>query len=255
MAAGGRRRPRRRCRTSRSSWCPATRGTAPAARGRSRPQDASCSLPVETVHGPPSCWSSGSGPARTSGSPPRSTRGAGRGRPRRRLRAVRQPGAAAGRPDPARVAATPSSWTGPGSRSTWPCAGERVAVVSGGDAGVFGMASAVFEAAEDPAYADVRDPGAARASARCRPWPRGPVRRSAATSRCVSLSDRLKPWSVIEQRLRAIAEADLVLAIYNPASRSRHRAGRARPRSCCSSTVRPTPSWSSAATSAARRSR
>ena len=35
------------------------------------------------------------------------------------------------------------------------------------------------------------------------------------------LSDRLKPWAVIEQRLRAVAEADLVLAIYNPASRSR----------------------------------
>jgi precorrin-2 C20-methyltransferase / precorrin-3B C17-methyltransferase len=35
------------------------------------------------------------------------------------------------------------------------------------------------------------------------------------------LSDRLKPWSVIEKRLRAIAEADLVLAIYNPASRTR----------------------------------
>jgi len=37
----------------------------------------------------------------------------------------------------------------------------------------------------------------------------------------VSLSDRLKPWSVIEKRLRAIAGADLVLAIYNPASRTR----------------------------------
>ena len=37
----------------------------------------------------------------------------------------------------------------------------------------------------------------------------------------VSLSDRLKPWSVIERRLRAVAEADLVLAIYNPASRAR----------------------------------
>jgi precorrin-2 C20-methyltransferase / precorrin-3B C17-methyltransferase len=37
----------------------------------------------------------------------------------------------------------------------------------------------------------------------------------------VSLSDRLKPWSVIERRLRAVAEADLVLAIYNPASRTR----------------------------------
>ena len=37
----------------------------------------------------------------------------------------------------------------------------------------------------------------------------------------ISLSDRLKPWSVIERRLRAIAIADLVLVVYNPASRSR----------------------------------
>ncbi len=99
-------------------------------------------------------------------------------------------------------------------------AGERVAVVSGGDAGVFGMAAAVFEAAEDAAYADVSIrvlPGvsavqavAARAGA--------PI---GADFAVVSLSDRLKPWAVVEDRLRAIAEADLVLAIYNPASRSR----------------------------------
>lgn len=99
--------------------------------------------------------------------------------------------------------------------------GERVAVVSGGDAGVFGMAAAVFEAAEsDPAYADVPVrvlPGvsavqavAARAGA--------PIGGDFAV---LSLSDRLKPWPVIERRLRAIAEADLVLAVYNPASRSR----------------------------------
>jgi precorrin-2 C20-methyltransferase / precorrin-3B C17-methyltransferase len=99
-------------------------------------------------------------------------------------------------------------------------AGERVAVVSGGDAGVFGMAAAVFEAAEDPAYADLAIrvlPGvsavqavAARAGA--------PI---GADFAVVSLSDRLKPWAVVERRLRAIAEADLVLTIYNPASRSR----------------------------------
>jgi precorrin-2 C20-methyltransferase/precorrin-3B C17-methyltransferase len=98
--------------------------------------------------------------------------------------------------------------------------GERVAVVSGGDAGIFGMAAAVFEAAEDEAYADVPIrvlPGvsavqavAARAGA--------PIGGDFAV---MSLSDRLKPWSLIEQRLRAVAEADLVLAIYNPASRSR----------------------------------
>ncbi|MEO7352586.1 MAG: precorrin-2 C(20)-methyltransferase, partial [Marmoricola sp.] len=98
--------------------------------------------------------------------------------------------------------------------------GEKVAVVSGGDAGVFGMASAVFEAAADPAYDEVAIrvlPGvsavqsvAARAGA--------PI---GADFAVVSLSDRLKPWSLVERRLRAIAEADLVLAIYNPASRSR----------------------------------
>jgi len=99
-------------------------------------------------------------------------------------------------------------------------AGEKVAVVSGGDAGVFGMAAAVFEAAEDSTYAEVSIrvlPGvsavqavAARAGA--------PIGGDFAV---VSLSDRLKPWAVVERRLRAIAEADLVLAIYNPASRSR----------------------------------
>ena len=45
----------------------------------------------------------------------------------------------------------------------------------------------------------------------------------------VSLSDRLKPWDVIERRLEAIAAADLVLATYNPASRSRtHQVADAR---------------------------
>jgi len=102
--------------------------------------------------------------------------------------------------------------------------GERVAVVSGGDAGVFGMASAVFEAQSiggaDLGYDEVEIrvlPGlsavqavAARAGA--------PIGGDFAV---MSLSDRLKPWPVIETRLRAVAEADLVLAIYNPASRSR----------------------------------
>ncbi|NRQ48640.1 precorrin-2 C(20)-methyltransferase [Aeromicrobium stalagmiti] len=98
--------------------------------------------------------------------------------------------------------------------------GERVAVVSGGDAGIFGMAAAVFEAAEDAAYADVPIrvlPGlsavqvvAARAGA--------PIGGDFAV---MSLSDRLKPWELIEKRMRAVAEADLVLAVYNPRSRSR----------------------------------
>jgi precorrin-2 C20-methyltransferase/precorrin-3B C17-methyltransferase len=106
--------------------------------------------------------------------------------------------------------------------------GERVAVVSGGDAGVFGMAAAVFEAADAGPYEDVQItvlPGltaaqavAARAGA--------PLGGDYAT---LSLSDRLKPWPLIERRLRAIAAADLVLAIYNPGSRGRpHQVADAR---------------------------
>uniref|UniRef100_UPI0025D577B3 precorrin-3B C(17)-methyltransferase n=1 Tax=uncultured Aeromicrobium sp. TaxID=337820 RepID=UPI0025D577B3 len=98
--------------------------------------------------------------------------------------------------------------------------GERVAVVSGGDAGVFGMASAVFEAAEAPEFADVPIrvlPGvsAVQAVAAKAGAPVG------ADFAVVSLSDRLKPWEVVVRRLEHIAQADLVLAVYNPASRSR----------------------------------
>ena len=99
-------------------------------------------------------------------------------------------------------------------------AGQRVAVVSGGDAGVFGMAAAVFEAAQDPEFAGVPIrvlPGitAAQAVAARAGAPLG------ADYAVISLSDRLKPWSVIEDRLRHIARADLALAVYNPSSRSR----------------------------------
>ncbi|MGO4597006.1 precorrin-2 C(20)-methyltransferase [Terrabacter sp. 2RAF25] len=98
--------------------------------------------------------------------------------------------------------------------------GERVAVVSGGDAGVFGMASAVFEAAETHGYGDVPVrvlPGltAAQAVAARAGAPLG------GDFAIMSLSDRLKPWDVVERRLRAAAAADLVIALYNPASRSR----------------------------------
>jgi precorrin-2 C20-methyltransferase/precorrin-3B C17-methyltransferase len=82
------------------------------------------------------------------------------------------------------------------------------------------MAAAVFEAAADDRYAGVTItvlPGvtAAQAVAARAGAPLG------GDYAVISLSDRLKPWSVIEQRLRAIAAADLVLVIYNPASRTR----------------------------------
>ncbi|GIE36400.1 precorrin-3B C(17)-methyltransferase [Actinoplanes italicus] len=98
--------------------------------------------------------------------------------------------------------------------------GRRVAVVSSGDPGVFAMAAAVLEVAEDPQWRDVPIkvlPGltAAQAVASRAGAPLG-------HDFCIlSLSDRLKPWSVIESRLRAAAAADLVVAVYNPASKTR----------------------------------
>ncbi|MDG4832832.1 precorrin-2 C(20)-methyltransferase [Solwaraspora sp. WMMD1047] len=100
-------------------------------------------------------------------------------------------------------------------------AGSRVAVVSSGDPGVFAMATAVLAVAAD-------DDRFARVPVRVLP---GLTAAQAAASRVgaplghdyavLSLSDRLKPWPVIEARLAAAASADLVMAIYNPASASR----------------------------------
>lgn len=101
--------------------------------------------------------------------------------------------------------------------------GRHVAVVSSGDPGIFAMAAAVLEILQDdapPAWheVDLRIlPGvsAAMATAALAGAPLG-------HDFCLlSLSDHLKPWTVIQQRLRLAAEADLVLGFYNPISRQR----------------------------------
>jgi precorrin-3B C17-methyltransferase len=104
-----------------------------------------------------------------------------------------------------------------------------VVVVSSGDPGVFAMASAVFEALEaGPAEwlsLDIRVlPGitamlaaAARIGA--------PLGHDFAA---INLSDNLKPWELIEKRLRAAGEAGFAMAFYNPRSKSRpHQFARA----------------------------
>ncbi|MEU8916481.1 precorrin-2 C(20)-methyltransferase [Streptomyces nigrescens] len=98
--------------------------------------------------------------------------------------------------------------------------GRRVAVVSGGDPGIFAMATAVLEVACQAPYRAIpvrvlpgvtaANAAAARAGA--------PLGHDYAV---ISLSDRLKPWEVIAERLHAAAGADLALALYNPGSRSR----------------------------------
>ncbi|MFG6194452.1 precorrin-3B C(17)-methyltransferase [Nonomuraea sp. JJY05] len=96
--------------------------------------------------------------------------------------------------------------------------GARVAVVSSGDPGVFAMAGAVLEIAADFPDVPVRIvPGLTAAQAVA-----SRVGAPLGHDYCVlSLSDLLKPWEVVADRLSAAAKADLVLAIYNPASRSR----------------------------------
>lgn len=101
-------------------------------------------------------------------------------------------------------------------------AGEAVAVVSGGDPGVFAMAAAVCEAIEagPAAWRDIDVsivPGvtamlavAARIGA--------PLGHDFCA---ISLSDNLKPWDVIERRLAAAAAAGFVIALYNPISKAR----------------------------------
>jgi precorrin-3B C17-methyltransferase len=108
-------------------------------------------------------------------------------------------------------------------------AGRKVAVVSGGDPGVFAMAAAVFEAVEagDPAWQslDIRvEPGVTAMLAAA-----AEVGAPLGGDFCaISLSDNLKSWSTIERRLRAAAEADFVIALYNPASKARpHQLGEA----------------------------
>jgi precorrin-2 C20-methyltransferase/precorrin-3B C17-methyltransferase len=99
--------------------------------------------------------------------------------------------------------------------------GARVAVVSSGDPGIFAMAAAVLEVVEgDPALGDVEVrvvPGlSAMQAAAAR------VGAPLGHDFCViSLSDQLKSWAVVERRLEAAGAADLVLALYNPASKTR----------------------------------
>jgi precorrin-3B C17-methyltransferase len=100
--------------------------------------------------------------------------------------------------------------------------GRRVVVVSSGDPGVFAMAAAVFEALEagPPKWRDLDIrvlPGitAMLAASACAGAPLG------HDFCAINLSDNLKPWPLIERRVRLAAEADFAIAFYNPRSKAR----------------------------------
>lgn len=107
--------------------------------------------------------------------------------------------------------------------------GARVTLVSSGDAGIYGMAAlALTTAAALPAQRrpEVRVVPGITAAASAAALLGAPLARDFA---CVSLSDLLAPWEAVEARLRAVAAADLVLALYNPRSAGRPwQLGRAR---------------------------
>ena len=101
--------------------------------------------------------------------------------------------------------------------------GRDVVVVSSGDPGIFAMATAVIESLEqrtargDPLVEVTIVPGITAASAAA-------ARVGAPLGHdfcCLSLSDVLKPWEIVERRLVAVVTADFVVALYNPISRDR----------------------------------
>lgn len=101
--------------------------------------------------------------------------------------------------------------------------GRSVVVVSSGDPGVFAMAAAVLEALHESA-----DPAWHQVDLQILPGVSASLATAAQAGAplghdfCVmSLSDNLKPWSIIETRLDLAAQADLVLAFYNPISKAR----------------------------------
>ena len=100
-------------------------------------------------------------------------------------------------------------------------AGEKVAVVSSGDPGIYGMAGLVLELV-------IKLPEATRPEVRIIPGVSAVGSAAAVLGAplmhdfaVISLSDLLTPWELIEKRVRAAAEADFVLAIYNPKSTRR----------------------------------
>ncbi|CAM4377029.1 precorrin-3B C(17)-methyltransferase [Paenibacillus alkaliterrae] len=103
--------------------------------------------------------------------------------------------------------------------------GKKVAVISSGDAGVYGMAGLVYEVLIEKGWTEATGveieiiPGISAINS-CSSLLGAPVMHDACT---ISLSDHLTPWAVIAKRVEAAASADFVIALYNPRSGRRTR--------------------------------
>ncbi len=97
-------------------------------------------------------------------------------------------------------------------------AGRRVTVVCGGDAGVYGMASLMYEIAAEYSGIEVCTVAGVSAMLSGGALVGAPLGHDFAV---ISLSDLLTPWDKIEKRLKCAAEGDFVICIYNPSSKKR----------------------------------
>ena len=98
------------------------------------------------------------------------------------------------------------------------CGGRTVAVVSSGDAGVYGMAGLVYELAQGYDPIDIEVVPGVTAACSGAALLGAPLIHDFAV---ISLSDLLTPWELIERRLDAAGRADFCICLYNPASRRR----------------------------------
>ncbi len=105
-------------------------------------------------------------------------------------------------------------------------AGKQVALISSGDPGIYAMAAVVYEEARNrdlsfgdgPGQLDLRVIPGVPAVAAAAALLGAPLSHDFC---CISLSDRLTPWELIQRRLEAAAGADFVIALYNPKSKGR----------------------------------
>lgn len=98
--------------------------------------------------------------------------------------------------------------------------GKKVAVISGGDPGIYAMAGLTLEILKEKNATDLPVeiiPGISALNA-CASRLGAPLMHDFS---CISLSDRLTDWGLIEKRLEAAAAADFVIVLYNPKSRGR----------------------------------
>ncbi len=105
--------------------------------------------------------------------------------------------------------------------------GKRVAMISSGDAGIYGMAALVLEMAEQGGYdLEVEVVAGLTAASSGAAVLGAPLTHDFAV---ISLSDRLTRWEVIEKRLRAAGAGDFAVVLYNPRSKGRpHHLERAK---------------------------